>query len=178
MEKTEVRITGYGGQGVILSAYIIGKAASIYDNKNATMTQSFGPEARGSACSAQLIVSDKRILYPYLTQPNILIAMSQEGYKKYETGLDKNGVLIIEQDLVKPPEAIKDTVKIYSCPATRIAENLGRKLVLNIVMVGFFTKVTKLINVEAMKEAVKTSVPKGTESLNLKAFEAGFNFSK
>ena len=87
---------GFGGQGVILSAHIIGKAASIFDKQYATMTQSFGPEARGSACSAQLIVDPERILYPYLVKPNILVAMSQEGYEKHIQSLDENGILIHE----------------------------------------------------------------------------------
>ena len=175
MNKSEIRITGLGGQGVILSAYVIGKAFAIFDKKFATMNQSFGPEARGSACSAQLILSDERILYPYLQKPDILVAMSQEGFNKHVSEIDEDGIFIVEEDLVKPEET-NGKGKIYKCPATRIAEELGRKIVLNIVMLGFFTKVSGLVSAKAMKEAIASSVPKGTEELNLKAFDSGYNY--
>ncbi|MFQ5750659.1 MAG: 2-oxoacid:acceptor oxidoreductase family protein [bacterium] len=175
MSRKEIRVTGYGGQGVILCGYIIGKSAALYAGKHATLNQSFGPEARGSACSAQVIVSDEDILYPYMRQPDIMIAMSQEAYRKYEPDLKNDGLLLIDEDLVKP-EKLRDNIKVFSIPATRIAEQLGRKIVLNIVMLGFFTAVSKLIDVEAVRKAVTSSVPKGTEELNLKAFESGYEY--
>src|SRR5437764_13331799 len=101
LQLTELRIAGFGGQGVILSAIVLGKAASIYQGAFATMTQSFGPEARGGACSAQLIVSDAPILYPYVTQPDILVVMSQEAFGKFAPELKDGGILIVEQDLVR-----------------------------------------------------------------------------
>jgi len=177
MAKSEIRITGFGGQGVILSAHILGKAASIFDKKFATMTQSFGPEARGSACSAQLIVSEERILYPYLVKPNILVAMSQEGYEKHISTLDDKGILIHEANLVKPKKD-KTKRKTFCIPSTKIAEDLGRRIIQNIVMLGFVTAASDVFDYEAMKEAVKTSVPAGTESLNLKAFESGYEYYK
>ena len=100
MAKTEIRVTGFGGQGVILCGYLIGKSASIHDGKEATLNQSFGPEARGSACSAQVIVSDDKILYPYLTKPDILISMSQEAYTKFEPELKNDGLLLVDEDLI------------------------------------------------------------------------------
>jgi 2-oxoglutarate ferredoxin oxidoreductase subunit gamma len=175
MPATELRITGFGGQGIILCGYIIGKAASIFNDQHATLTQSFGPEARGSACSAQVIVSDDRILYPYVTSPNILIAMSIDGYSMYKSTLAKDGILVYEKDLVTP-EKHGGKVTLYGIPATRIAEELGRKIVLNIVMLGFFGAVTDIIPVDALREAVKSSVPEGTEELNLKAFEKGLEY--
>ncbi|MFH0903162.1 MAG: 2-oxoacid:acceptor oxidoreductase family protein [Pseudomonadota bacterium] len=174
---TEIKFGGFGGQGVILAGIIIGKAASIYDNKDATLTQSFGPEARGSACSAQVIVSDQRILYPYVTKPNIMVTMSQDAFNRFAPELHENGMLIVEEDLVKPT-GLPSSVKVFGIPATRIAEELGRKMVLNIVMVGFFTAVTKLVDADAVRQAVKTSVPKGTEELNLKAFDRGWEFGR
>lgn len=177
MSRTEIKIGGLGGQGVILSGYIIGRAASIYDNKNATMIQAFGPEARGSACSAQIIVDVNVIDYPYITVPAILIVMSQEAYNKFSPELAKGGILITEEELVNPFNLRKD-IKHYSIPATRIAEELGKKMVLNIVMMGFLTSITSLINPEAMKKAIAASVPKGTEELNLKAFEKGFEYGQ
>lgn len=173
--RTEIKIGGFGGQGVILSGYIIGRAASIYDNKYATMIQSFGPEARGSACSAQVIVDPNTIDYPYITNPQILVVMSQEAYTKFSSELAPNGILITEEELVNPINLRKD-VKHYSIPATRFAEELGKKLVVNIVMIGFMTAVTKLIDPEAMRKAVIASVPKGTEDLNLKAFDKGYEY--
>ncbi len=177
MAKTEIRVTGFGGQGVILCGYLIGKSAAIHDNKHSTLTQSFGPEARGSACSAQVIVDDDQILYPYLTEADILICMSQEAYSKFEPELKNTGLLLVDEDLVKDAKA-REKVKLYKIPATRFAEELGRKIVLNIVMLGFFTAISKLINKEAVRKTVETSVPKGTEELNLKAFDKGFEYGQ
>ena len=177
MSATEIKFSGFGGQGVILAGIIFGRAASIYDNKFATLTQSFGPEARGSACSAQLIVSDDQVLYPYVTGPEILMAMSQEAFNKFLPEATDDATIIIEEELVKP-EGLKPDMKLYGIPATRIAEELGRKMILNIVMVGFFTAVTGLVGYESAKEAVKASVPQGTEVMNLKAFESGYKYGE
>ena len=175
MNSIEIKFGGFGGQGVILAGIIIGRAASIYDNKFATLTQSFGPEARGSACSAQVIVSDKNILYPYVTKPEILLVMSQEACNKFLPETTDDAIVIIEEDLVKP-KGLKPDMKVYGIPATRLAEELGRKMILNIVMVGFFTAVTRLVDYKAVKEAVKASVPQGTEDMNLKAFDRGYQY--
>jgi 2-oxoglutarate ferredoxin oxidoreductase subunit gamma len=175
MSRTEIKIGGFGGQGVILSGYIIGRAASIYDDKHSTMIQAFGPEARGSACSSQVIVSPTEIAYPYITAPEIMIVMSQEAYTKFTPELANGGILITEEELVQPHNLRKD-IKHFSIPATRFAEELGKKMVLNIVMMGFMTAVTNIVDVEAMRKAVKVSVPKGTEELNLNAFNKGFEY--
>jgi 2-oxoglutarate ferredoxin oxidoreductase subunit gamma len=177
MARTEIKIGGFGGQGVILSGYIIGRAAAIYDAKHATMIQAFGPEARGSACSAQIVVSSEPIAYPYITTPSIMIVMSQEAYTKFSPELAEGGILITEEELVKPHNLRKD-LKHFSIPATRFAEELGRKMVLNIVMMGFMTSVTEIVGVEAMRQAVKVSVPKGTDQLNLSAFNKGFEYGE
>lgn len=175
MRLTEIRIAGFGGQGVILSAVVLGKAASIYENGFATMTQNFGPEARGGACSAQLIISDSPVLYPYVTQPDIMVIMSQEAYNRFAQDLKPGGLLIIEEDLVRVSNLNRDK-KIYSIPATRFAEELGKRMVLNSVMVGFFTAVTKLLSADALRKAVADSVPPSFRELNLKAFEKGFEY--
>lgn len=174
-KPVEIKIGGFGGQGVILAGMIIGKAASIYDNKYATLIQSFGPEARGSACSAQLIISPQKILYPYVTQPEILMVMSQEACTKFSPELADNGLLLIEEELVKVTNS-KPGIKLFGIPATRFAEELGKRLVLNIVMVGFFAAITNLVSADAFRKAVADSVPKGTEKLNLQAFEKGYNY--
>jgi len=173
----EIRFSGYGGQGIIRCGLITGKALSLFDNKFATMTQSFGPEARGSACSSQLVVSEDKVLYPYITKPHILVAMSQEAYEKYYPELRDGGTLIIDEDLVKvKPD--KRKVKIYSVPATRFAEELGNRIIANLVMLGFFTAVTGIVSPEAMKKALPGLVPDRFLSLNLKAFDRGYNYGK
>jgi 2-oxoglutarate ferredoxin oxidoreductase subunit gamma len=172
MDRTEVRITGLGGQGVVLAGIIIGRAVAVNAGKHATLIQSFGPEARGASCSATLALADEPILYPYIQRPHVLVAMSSEGYTKYVGELRDDGVLIYESDLVQPDP--KPGQAAYGIPSTRIAEALGRLLVQNIVMVGFIAAATHLVPVEMMRDAVKESVPAGTEALNLKAFDAGW----
>jgi 2-oxoglutarate ferredoxin oxidoreductase subunit gamma len=175
MPRTEIKIGGFGGQGVILSGYIIGRAAAIYDNKFATMIQAFGPEARGSACSAQVIVDAEPIAYPYITSPQVMIVMSQEAFTRFSPELREGGALITEEDLVTVKNLRKD-IRHLSIPATRFAEELGKRLVLNIVMMGFLTAVTEIAGKDAMRKAVQMSVPKGTEDLNLQAFDRGWEY--
>jgi len=175
MPVTEIRIAGFGGQGVILSAIVIGKAGCIYQDGYSTMTQAFGPEARGGACSAQVILSDSPVLYPYVTRPDILVVMSQEAYTLFSPQLKDDGILIIEEDLVRIGGHPAGT-RIYSIPATRIAEELGKKMVLNIVMVGFFGAVSGAVDPEALRNAVAASVPEAYRELNLKAFDRGFEY--
>jgi 2-oxoglutarate ferredoxin oxidoreductase subunit gamma len=177
MTTTEIKFGGLGGQGVILAGIITGKAASLFDNKEATLTQAFGPEARGSACSAQVVVSDGKILYPYVTRPQVLVSMSQDAYNKFSPQIAQGGLLLIEQDMVKP-DPVPNGAKVYGVPATRIAEELGRRMILNIVMVGFFTSITKVVGVDAMRKAVEDSVPRGTTDLNLKAFDRGYEWGE
>jgi len=172
---TEIRIAGFGGQGVILAAAVIGKAKAIFQNGFATMTQSFGPEARGGSSSAQVILSGEPILYPYVTQPDVLVVMSQEAYTRFNPQLKPGGILIIERDLVRV-NGMPPGVRAYGVPATRLAEELGRKMVLNIVMVGFFGAVTGLVDKEALRKAVADSVPPAFEKLNLQAFDKGFEY--
>jgi len=175
MRLTEIRIAGFGGQGVILAAMVIGKAASIFQNEHATMTQSFGPESRGGACSAQVVLSDSPVLYPYVTRPDILVAMSQEAYTKFVPELKEGGLLIVEQDLVQL-SGLPTGVQVYGVPATRLAEELGRRMVLNIVMVGFFGAVTGLLDPDALRKAVDDSVPPAFRELNRKAFDRGYEY--
>jgi 2-oxoglutarate ferredoxin oxidoreductase subunit gamma len=177
MAVTEIKFGGFGGQGIILAGMIVGKAAALYDNKEATLTQAFGPEARGSACSAQVVVSDSRILYPYVNRPNMMMLMSQDAFTRFSPELSPGGTLIIEEDLVKPVP-VPEGARVFKAPATRIAEELGRRMVLNIVMVGFFASVTKILSPEAVRKAVQDSVPKGTIDLNLKAFDRGFEWGQ
>ena len=172
---TEIRVAGFGGQGVILAASVVGKAKAIFEGGYATMTQSFGPEARGGSSSAQCILSDEPILYPYITKPDVLVVMSQEAYTRFSPELKHGGILVIEQDLVQLDNTAR-TDRIYGVPATRLAEELGRKVVLNSVMGGFLGAVTKLVRPEALRKAVQDSVPPALEKLNLQAFDKGFEY--
>jgi len=177
LKMTEIRFSGFGGQGIIRCGLITGKALALYDNKHATMTQSFGPEARGSACSSQLVVSEDRVLYPYISIPEILISMSQEAYEKYEPELKDDGILIIDKDLVKLKPA-RGKIKVYAIPSTRFAEELGNRIIANLVMLGFFSAVTGIVSAEAMKKALPGLVPGRFLDLNIKAFDKGFDYGK
>ena len=172
---SEIRIAGYGGQGVILSAAVIGKAGAIFEGGYACMTQAFGPEARGGSSSAQVILSTEPILYPYVTQPDVLVVMSQEAYTRFAPQLKPGGILITEQEMVNI-DKMPTGIRVYGVPATRLAEELGRKMVLNIVMVGFFGAVTDLLGREALRQAVADSVPPAFQELNLRAFDKGFEY--
>jgi 2-oxoglutarate ferredoxin oxidoreductase subunit gamma len=174
MSTTEIRFSGFGGQGIIRCALITGKALSLYDDKFATMTQSFGPEARGSACSAQLVVSDDRVLYPYITAPAILMALSQDAYDKYHPELIHGGALIVDEDLVKLGDDHPD-LSVWPVPATRFAEALGNRLFTNLVALGFFTAVTDVATAEAMKKALPGLVPSRFLKINIAAFEKGYD---
>lgn len=169
--RREIRIAGFGGQGVALAGVILGKAMSIYSNYEAVMTQSYGPEARGGASSANLILSDEPIDYPFVLKPDILVALSQEAYALYRPDARGDALLLIDEDLVFPNNGDAP----YCIPATRLAEELGRRVVTNVVMVGFFTAVTQLISREAVEKAIADTVRPKTIPLNLKAFEVGFN---
>jgi 2-oxoglutarate ferredoxin oxidoreductase subunit gamma len=176
-KTSEIRIAGFGGQGVILAGMILGKGATIFENRHATLVQSFGPEARGGSCSAQVLLSDQPIAYPYVTHPRVLVAMSQEAYEKFAPDIAPHGKLLYEQELVKVHD-LRPDLQAFGIPATRIAEELRRKMVLNIVMVGFVAAVTGLVGLEAARKAVIDSVPKGTETLNVTAFDRGYEYGK
>lgn len=171
--KQEILITGFGGQGVVLIGSILGQAVALGDHRESTLVQSYGPESRGGFCSAQVIIDDRQIQYPYVRYPDIMVCMSQTGYDKYGSMIMDKTLLITDQDLVKPVGFKRD---YFSIPATRFAEEVGRKMIANIVMLGFFTAITKVVSRKAVEEAVKDSVPKGTEEMNLNAFKKGWDY--
>jgi 2-oxoglutarate ferredoxin oxidoreductase subunit gamma len=174
MQK-QIIITGFGGQGVVLAGRIVGKAAAIHDKLESTLVQSYGPESRGGACSAQVTLSDGEIYYPYIQYPDILVAMSQSGYEKYKDFIKEQGTLIVDSDLVQPE---KSAGAFFGIPSTRFAEEMGLKMLANIIVIGFFTAVTSAVTLEAARQTVVESVPKGTEEKNLKAFEKGWEFGQ
>ena len=175
MPVTEIRIAGFGGQGVMLAANIVGRAACIHAGGYATMTQNYGPEARGGASSGALVVSDSPILYPYTTKPNVLMVLSQEAFARFMPEMDPHGLLLVEQDLVRV-SGVPSTVQVHSIPATRMAEELGKKIVMNSIAVGFLAARSGLLTREAFRSAIADSVPAAHRDLNLRAFDAGFQY--
>ncbi|KYK22371.1 2-oxoglutarate ferredoxin oxidoreductase subunit gamma [Thermoplasmatales archaeon SG8-52-2] len=173
--KKDIRICGFGGQGVILSGFIIGKAASVFMDYNAVQSQSYGPEARGGAARSEIIISDEKIGYPRPTGVDCLVAMSQESFDSYRDDIRDDTVIIVDPDLVKNHDIGRPLYKIH---AQQIAEDLGNKIVTNIVMVGAFTSIFELLKPESVKESVIDSVPKRFTELNIKAFERGLEAGK
>lgn len=170
--QRELVITGFGGQGIILTGNILGKAATIHDGRHATMTQSYGPEARGGACSSQVIVSDGEIAFPYVETPQILVCMSQEGFENNRPSLIPGGMLIWDTDLVETHD-LDPSWSLHEIPATRLAEELGNKMMANIVMLGFLSALTDLVDPESLKKAMLGSVPPPTKEKNEAAFTRG-----
>ena len=177
MARNEVCISGFGGQGIILAGHIMGEAASKFDKKSAVLTKSYGPESRGGACAARLVISDSDVHYPYLTQPNLLVAMSQEAYDKYASKVPADGLIIIDETLVDP-EVVPHRAPVLRMPATKVAEELGNRIVANVVMLGFVAGATDVVSAEAMRKAVLETVPKKALELNRKAFDTGLEYAK
>jgi 2-oxoglutarate ferredoxin oxidoreductase subunit gamma len=175
--EREILITGFGGQGIVLTGNILGKAAALHDGKHATMTQSYGPEARGGSCSSQVIISESEILFPYVEHPSILISMSQEGYDKNKHLLGPGGLMIWDADLVNVHDLDPAWV-CYHIPATRFAEQLGNKMMANIVMLGFLAAVCDAVTTPSLKQAVLSSVPGKTRENNDRAFERGREYGE
>ncbi|MFO7638285.1 MAG: 2-oxoacid:acceptor oxidoreductase family protein [bacterium] len=173
----EVKFSGFGGQGIIRMGLITGKAAALFDDKFATLTQSFGPEARGGACSAQLLVASEPILYPYVTVPDILVSMSQEAYDKFEPELKEDGWLLIDEDLVRP-HVPRGRIHQLAVPATRIAETMGNRMFANMVMLGFMAATTGILSLEAYEQALPGSVPERSVPKNIEAMRKGWEAGK
>jgi 2-oxoglutarate ferredoxin oxidoreductase subunit gamma len=177
LSRTEIRISGAGGQGIVLAGQILGQAASLYEKgKSATFTQSYGPEARGGSCSAEVVISNEPVGYPYVINPQVLVIMSQEAYNKYINNVDPKTVVIIDEDLVKTDST--NNLKIFSIPATNLAREMGRVVVANIIMLGFVAAVSNVVSTEALKESILATVPEGTGEFNIKAFTVGYEYGK
>lgn len=167
-------LTGFGGQGIVLAGYILGKAAAIFDGREATLIQAYGPEARGGATSAEITISGSPILYPYVDTAEVLACMSREGFSRFARRLAPDGVLLYDDQLVPVPPDFAPG-RAFGVAATRLAQEAGRRLVANIVMLGFLAAATGVVSRRALEEAVRTSVPKGTGELNLGALALGFD---
>lgn len=168
--KTGIRISGFGGQGIILSGVIVGKAA-VNQGFNAVQTQSYGPEARGGSTRSEVVISDEEIDYPKVESASVSIIMSQEAFYKYASRTKREGIIIYDPELI-PDHKIEGDFKLAEINATRIASELGTKIVANIVMLGAFNEMCSLLSKDSMTEAIKDSIPKMLD-LNLNAFEAG-----
>jgi 2-oxoglutarate ferredoxin oxidoreductase subunit gamma len=151
----------------------VAAVASIHAGKNSVQTQSYGPESRGGACKSEVVISETEIDFPKVVQPDVLIVMSQHAYNEYADDIKPGGTMIIDTEMI-PREKRLENVKIYRVPATKIADQLGRRIVANIVMLGAFVSITKLLDENSVKESIKENIPKGTEELNLAAFDKGF----
>ncbi|MBU6997296.1 MAG: 2-oxoacid:ferredoxin oxidoreductase subunit gamma [Theionarchaea archaeon] len=168
--RKEIRVCGFGGQGIVLAGMILGKAASVYSDYYSVQTQSYGPEARGGASRSEVIISDEPIAFPGVMEADILVAMSQPAFDKYTDDLKKDATIIVDPSLVIDTGKF-DPIRIEF---TALAEDLGRKIVANIIMLGSLTRLTSVVTEEAMQKAVFDSVPPRTIDLNKKALEVGF----
>lgn len=175
--RKEVMFGGFGGQGIVTAGYITGRAAVVYDGKEATFTQVYGPEARGSACSSGVVISEKEISYPYILSPEIMVIMSQEAYEKFLSKLREGGMLIVDSSIVKLGKLAKK-YQVYKVPATETAEKMGRRIIANVIMLGFLGRIWDAISVEALQKAVKARVPKKYLDLNIKAFQEGVKLAE
>ena len=174
-QKIEIRLSGSGGQGLILAGLILAEAAAIYEGKNAVQTQSYGPEARGGASKSEVIISNSEILYPKTTRLDYLLALNQESCDKYAHDLKDDGLLLVDTDAVEhlPP------VKSISLPLVRTArEKIGRVMTTNIISLGALVGISQVVSPKALEQAVLKRVPRGTEQLNLKALEMGFKLAE
>jgi 2-oxoglutarate ferredoxin oxidoreductase subunit gamma len=175
--RYEVRLSGEGGQGLVLAGKILAEAAAIYDNLNATQSQSYGPEARGGASRSEVILSDEDIDYPKAVHIDLLLALTQESCDRYYKDLKENGILLIDQDAVLTvPDG---PYRVFKVPIIQIArDRVGRALVANIVALGMIAGIANIVSEKAVRAAIEARVPKGTEELNLKAFETGLEQAK
>jgi 2-oxoglutarate ferredoxin oxidoreductase subunit gamma len=172
MKRYEIRLSGSGGQGLILAGKILAEAAAIYDGRNAVQTQSYGPEARGGASKAEVVISDEEIDYPKAVELDLLLSLTQVSCTKYSGDLKEGGILIVDSQRVE--ELPKGEFNVYAAPIEEIAiKKVGKVVVTNIVALGILTKVSGVVSEESMRKAILAKVPKGTEELNMKAFDEG-----
>lgn len=173
MERQELRLTGSGGQGLILAGIILAEAA-LYDGKNVVQSQSYGPEARGGASRAEVVISKEQINYPKVDDCDIMLALTQDASDKYIESLKPKGILILDESVKEIPE--RDDVTIYRIPILETAaEELNKPMVANIIALGSIYELTKVVSKESLERAVLDRVPRGTEELNKKALEKGFD---
>jgi 2-oxoglutarate ferredoxin oxidoreductase subunit gamma len=171
LKKTEIRISGLGGQGVVLAGQILGRAA-VYDGKNAVQTQSYGAEARGSAAKSEVIISDGKIGFPVVRKCDVLVAMNQEAIERDLRDLEENGTLIIDNSIIKSVPETK--ARIFDIPATETAEKLvGSKIYANILMLGALAKIANIVSEKAMEKAIEDTMARKDVETNKQAYRRG-----
>jgi 2-oxoglutarate ferredoxin oxidoreductase subunit gamma len=170
--RTEVRLAGFGGQGVVLAGVCLGHAAML-DGYYAVQTQSYGAEARGGAARSEIVVSRQAILYPEVTAPDFMAALSQPAVDKYLGDLRPQGTLVVDDELVSRLDTDARTRVLKACFTEVAGSELGRPIVANMVMLGFLTEVADVVSAASLDRAVAEQVPKGTAELNLKAVNRG-----
>ena len=172
-KRTEIRIAGLGGQGVVLAGHILGKAA-VNDGLHVVQTQSYGAEARGSAAKSEVILSNKKVGFPMVRKSDVLVAMSQTALDKHLRDLKENGILIVDTDMVQEIPSVK--AKVFKVEATKIAETeLKSKLYANMVMVGAIARITKLVTQTAVEKAIGETFMGESKEKNTVAFRAGLS---
>ncbi len=175
--RYEIRFSGSGGQGMILAGIIMAEAASIYGDKNAVQSQSYGPESRGGASKAEVIISEQPIDYPKATAIDCMLAMTQEACTKYYYDIKEGGILLVDSEEVK--EVPQGKFKLIKFPITGTArEELGKTIVANIISLGLITGLTGVVTQDAIEKAVLSRVPGAFLDLNKKALQIGFEKAK
>jgi 2-oxoglutarate ferredoxin oxidoreductase subunit gamma len=170
-DKIEIRISGLGGQGVVLAGRILGEAA-VYSGKNAVQTQSYGAEARGSAAKSEVIISDGKIGFPMVRKCDILIAMSQEAVEKNVKALKEGGLFLIDTTTVRSvPKTEARTLEISATETS--TKVLGEKLYANMIMLGALVKITGIVNEESMEKVISNTFPEKLVSINIEAYKKG-----
>ena len=170
IERFEIRLSGSGGQGIILASIILAEAAGIFEGYHVSQTQSYGPEARGGKCKAEVVISSKQIDYPKAVQLDMMLAMNQASCDAYCFDFKPNGLLLIDSGLVEQVP----TSRVVQLPFTQIARDVaGKDLVANIVALGVLGYLCPILSTESLEAALLARVPKGTEKINTKALQAG-----
>jgi len=172
---SEIRFGGVGGQGIVLAGTLLGKAAALFDGKEAVCTQTYGPEARGGASRSDVIISDSPVDYPFVTDADVLAVLFQEAYTRFRPQLKPGGTLIIDTGLVQPSA---DDKNVCGLPATKIADELGSRLATNVVILGYLVGKTGVVSRESLEEAIRATVKKQVVDLDLRALDVGIGIAQ
>jgi 2-oxoglutarate ferredoxin oxidoreductase subunit gamma len=176
MERYEVKIVGVGGQGIRIAGAILGMAATI-DGKVATHWQSYGVETRGGPSTSDIVISSEKIDYPRVMAADALVALDQMMLNEHLDDLKPGGILIIDPDLIGDRPLRKD-VLIKQVPMARIADSLGQRLLINMIMLGVLTETARIVSKDAMVKAITANVPADSREINIKAFELGIKLAE
>jgi len=174
-----IRFAGFGGQGIVLSSYIMGQSAAL-DGKKAVQNQAYGSESRGGECRGDVIISEKEIYELEPTRYDVLVAMTQPAYEKFIPLLKPDGTLILDQDLVVTDDNLESPeIKKYGISATDIAfKKFGRKIVANMILLGYMNTLLNLVSDDALTSTITDNVPRGTEEMNLEAMREGMALAR